>query len=217
VLCCAPTLFDAEWSMMMMRAYGQYDRRGMCWPHKYSCDDLRRSSGTTSRSAERAIKRRARTRGKAEAAEVMETGGDCPRCDWITARAACPMCGALCPFGAVGDRLWVHVDGGERDPWLSPVRMPRWASRLTLEITEVRLQRLQEISEADARAEGVRELPLQEGQQGAWWTADALAGSEMHATDPVSAYRKSWDSGKRSRPLWANNPWVWAIAFSRVP
>jgi hypothetical protein len=152
-----------------------------------------------------------------------------------------------------GERWWayyratddaiVNVDDETRSPWKSPATMPRWASRLTLEITEVRVQRLQDISEEDARAEGVRELPLQEGEPGAWWTRDIAARSALHGRDPVAAYRKAWDRAhaKRRRreylqvdargyaigrnwrsvadasALWAGNPWVWAISFRRVP
>jgi len=101
-----------------------------------------------------------------------------------------------CPYGKVGDRLWVretwtqrwdddksefdgylyaadgsfvvHVDGGqnadgsERSPWKSPIHMPREASRLTLEITGVRVERLQDISEEDAKAEGFEPIIFDE-------------------------------------------------------
>jgi hypothetical protein len=100
--------------------------------------------------------------------------------------------------------------------WISPLFMPRWASRLTLEVTEVRVQRLQEIGEQDARAEGVRELPLQEGEPGAWWTYDVTAGAALHGRDPTAAYRKGWDRINGKRAPWASNPWVWAITFQRV-
>jgi hypothetical protein len=79
--------------------------------------------------------------------------------------------------------------------------MPRWASRITLEITEVRVERLQEISEEDARAEGVR--PVNEQVE--------LLGEYR------IGYVKLWDSLNAKRGLgWDKNPWVWAIAFRRV-
>jgi len=100
--------------------------------------------------------------------------------------------------------------------WRPSIFMPRWASRLTLDVTAVRVERLQAISEDDARAEGVRELPLQEGAPGAWWTADPSAGAAMHARDPVAAFRKLWDSINGDRASWESNPWVWVVEFKRA-
>lgn len=73
--------------------------------------------------------------------------------------------------------------------------MPRWASRITLEITNVRVQRLQEISEADAEAEGVYTDP---------------------ACPAYDAYRSLWDSINARRAPWDSNPWVWALSFKRI-
>jgi hypothetical protein len=100
--------------------------------------------------------------------------------------------------------------------WRSPRFMPRWASRLTLEILDVRVQRLQEISEEDAQAEGVRPLPLQEGGAGAWWTADVSAGLALHSRTPQGAFAKGWDRISGKRASWASNPWVWALTFRRL-
>lgn len=82
------------------------------------------------------------------------------------------------------------------------MHMPRWASRITLEITEVRVERLQSISEADAIDEG-----LQSTDGGAW-----LPGPCDH---PEWAYHLLWDqiNGEGS---WAANPWVWAVSFHLV-
>lgn len=109
------------------------------------------------------------------------------------------------------------IDAAARDrKWRPSIFMPRWASRLTLDVTAVRVERLQAISEDDARAEGVRELPLQEGAPGAWWTADPSAGAAMHARDPVAAFRKLWDSINGNRASWVSNPWVWVVEFKRA-
>jgi hypothetical protein len=77
--------------------------------------------------------------------------------------------------------------------------MPRWASRITLEVTGIRVERLQDISEADANAEGVKHslhLPggrfARENFAHLWWT---IHGDE------------SWDA----------NPWVWVVEFRRLP
>ncbi len=84
------------------------------------------------------------------------------------------------------------------DKWRPSIHMPRWASRITLEITGVRVERLQEISEADALAEGVRNslhLPggrfARENFEHLWWTINGDG---------------SWEA----------NPWVWVIEFKRI-
>jgi len=85
--------------------------------------------------------------------------------------------------------------------------MPRWASRITLEITAVRVERLQEISESDAKAEGI--VPAGDGN--GWQTAD----TRHYMGDPVSAYRSLWES-INGPDSWAANPWIWVIEFKRV-
>jgi len=125
-----------------------------------------------------------------------------------------------CPYGDIGNYLWVreawqalpyYDDIPPRDlpkgadiiynadrphaPWDSRKRnalyMPRWASRITLKITDVRVERIQDISEDDARAEGVN---TKEEFQALW--------ESIHGDDPVKN--------------WAANPLVWVIEFERV-
>jgi hypothetical protein len=84
-------------------------------------------------------------------------------------------------------------------PWTPAIHMPRWASRITLEITEVRVQRLHDISEDDARAEGLALEPL------------ILDG---HA---VGCFSRLWDEINGARAAWDSNPSVWAVSFLRVP
>lgn len=79
--------------------------------------------------------------------------------------------------------------------------MPRWASRITLEITEVRVQRLQEISEADAIAEGCR--------------AVSMHSLDCDSIPPSREFAALWDS-INGAGSWSSNPWVWAISFRRV-
>ncbi|EAA7245970.1 hypothetical protein FNH63_22785 [Salmonella enterica subsp. salamae] len=127
-----------------------------------------------------------------------------------------------CPFGEVGDRIWVRetfcavpdheepagcsallyaADGnGPYGKWTPSIHMPRWASRLTLEITGVRVERLNAISEEDAQAEGVQPACYE-------------------ITPPEAAYRVSFGEVWRSiygEESWAANPWVWVIEFKRV-
>ncbi len=81
--------------------------------------------------------------------------------------------------------------------WRPSIHMPRWASRLTLEIVNVRCERLQEISEADAKAEGI----------------------EFHGVLPSAPDRFAalWDSINANRGYgWEKNPWVWVIEFKKL-
>lgn len=102
--------------------------------------------------------------------------------------------------------------------------MPRWASRITLEVTEVRLQRLQDITEEDARAEGLTCLSKDGGRIFKWGIPDrdGLPGEDddgehwqnwsLTARD---AYARLWDA-INGAGSWASNPWVWAISFRRI-
>jgi hypothetical protein len=124
------------------------------------------------------------------------------------------------------------------DRWRPAIHMPRWASRINLEITKVRVERVQDISEADAIAEG---LTAQEGMEGANWPAGVFGytgvnrgffhvrngqvccchdGNRLQLKPAVCAYRELWDSINAKRAggkyAWAKNPWVWVIEFKRV-
>lgn len=97
--------------------------------------------------------------------------------------------------------------------WRSPLFMPRWASRITLEITEVRVQRLQEISEADAQAEGTEkefEVNLATFTRDKHW--DAARASTYRL-----GFKHLWDKINKERGHgWDTNPWVWCLSFRRV-
>ena len=140
----------------------------------------------------------------------------------------------LCPYGQPGDRLWVR-EAFQRDPfkygeyvyrasvraetvfdkWTPSIHMPRRASRITLEVTAARVERLQDISEDDAKAEGICALPIQTAEPGCWWTADVSAGAALHGRTPAGAYRLLWEqiNGPGS---WDANPWVWVVEFRRI-
>ncbi|MED5545738.1 MAG: hypothetical protein VYD90_10855 [Pseudomonadota bacterium] len=100
--------------------------------------------------------------------------------------------------------------------WKPSIHMPRWASRLWLEVTEVRVQRVQDISEEDARAEGLVEYSL-EGPGGmtipCWHWLSGMDDDELY-TSAVSAFRALWNS-LHTKPgeTWADNPWVVAVSF----
>ncbi|WP_318368423.1 hypothetical protein [Enterobacter sp.] len=132
------------------------------------------------------------------------------------------LAGDACPFGTVGDRIWVRetfasglstkstlayrathkredLEDGFYDTikWTPSIHMPRWASRITLEITDVRVERLNDISDTDANAEGV--------------LADALSPARY-------VFGSLWQSiyGADNPQSWQANPWVWVIEFKRI-
>ncbi|HBR1961199.1 TPA: hypothetical protein L9M59_002133 [Klebsiella pneumoniae] len=149
--------------------------------------------------------------------------------------------GYSCPFGAVGDRIWVREtfsghylddaqiqdikDGRDKatdlceyradypdgyqasDGWAPSIHMPRWASRILLEITDVRVERLNSISQEDAQAEGL-ELT-------GWRPTYSDPDSGGEVMTPYDNFAELWSSiyGDES---WQANPWVWVIEFKRV-
>lgn len=123
-----------------------------------------------------------------------------------------------CPYGGVGDRLWVRetwslgddLDGKEaiyykatapegQYIWSPSIFMPRWASRILLEITELRAERLQEITEEDINAEGIILKGFTE--DGSWVT-------------PRYRFETVWNEINAKYP-WQSNPWVWVIGWPR--
>ncbi len=127
-----------------------------------------------------------------------------------------------CPYGQIGDRLWVRetwahnpqptseflyrADGEIEGTWRPSIFMPRHASRITLEITDIRVERLNAISEADAIAEGIRPVPHK-------YTMWKYYGKEGEYTpNPKTSYSSLWNSINGPN-AWNANPWVWAITF----
>lgn len=100
------------------------------------------------------------------------------------------------------DGVIYRADEGNADwdgRWKPSIFMPRWASRITLEITGVRVERLQDISRGDAMAEG---CPFP---------------NMMHGDDPRQWYAGLWEDINGNTPAeWKANPWVWVIEFRRV-
>jgi len=83
--------------------------------------------------------------------------------------------------------------------WRPSIFMRRWMSRITLRITDVRVERLQEISLEDCMAEGIGHLYRYEGPE--------------PALDADWRFRELWDSINAKRAPWADNPWVWVVSF----
>lgn len=107
------------------------------------------------------------------------------------------------------------VEGDSRGAgWKPSIHMPRSLSRITLEITDVRIERLQGISEADAIAEGVDQAQyLREDDD----VMVAICADKLNVPFPVARYVLLWDSINGTPPNnWNSNPWVWAISFKRI-
>lgn len=129
--------------------------------------------------------------------------------------------GDACPFGDVGDRIWVREawarynigqdshdmayratppeDWPKEGRWRPSIHMPRWASRITLEITGVRVERLASVSDDDAGKEGYPANP-------------APYGGSM---DKWLWFRQLWDSIYPDQSF-KHNPWVWVIDFRLI-
>lgn len=134
---------------------------------------------------------------------------------------------AVEPGYAPGDRLWVREtfspsaprpayradEGPEGDGWgwTPSIYMPRDYSRLTLTVTDVRVQRVQEISGEDAIAEGI-EIP----RCGCEVCSHSPTMCPADASEACMAFAALWDSINAKRPgcAWADNPWICAISFS---
>lgn len=190
--------------------------------------------------------------------------------DWWLPKGTLPY-SALpsCPFGKVGDRLWVREawsdvnyegstalayradgelksinedDGDDSDPnfekyqfanwypnliegtegkWRPSIHMPRWASRITLEITDIRVERLHGINEEDAKAEGVRQGVRKINHEAdneliyCNYLASKLDDASEWFDSPIDSFLSLWESiyGAES---WQHGPWVWVVEFKVV-
>ncbi|MCF5551933.1 hypothetical protein L6218_06280 [Pseudomonas syringae pv. syringae] len=114
-------------------------------------------------------------------------------------------------YRADGEAVWAGDDDGggdDRSAWKPSIHMPRIASRILLEITDVRVERLQAITYEEAVAEGVHR-----DRACRMWTATDEGGA-CHKY-PVPAFRDLW-SGINGAENWNANPWVWVVEFKRV-
>lgn len=96
--------------------------------------------------------------------------------------------------------------------WKPSIHMPKWASRITLEITDVRVERLNDISEADAKAEGIGGKDTVTVSE---YTTKTYKKAFQIYWDNIS--KKSWKDKVHPSPFrWKENPWVWVVEFKRV-
>lgn len=126
----------------------------------------------------------------------------CACCDLGDEYSDCT-CGNPPKYRADGYKLFT----GEK--WSPSLFMPRWASRITLEVTGVRIERLQSITEEDARAEGIKEY------------SNRTFGLDEPAccmgTNARIAFMRLWDSLNAKRGYgWKVNPWVWVVQFRKM-
>jgi len=117
--------------------------------------------------------------------------------------------GSMMYYRADGE-IWQQMEqSGTGFNWRSPRFMPRWASRILLEITDVSVQRVQDISDDDAIAEGLDA----EHADGHGYVVASPNGYVLVR----DAFRELWGSINAKRGFgWAENPWVWALTFRRV-
>ena len=140
--------------------------------------------------------------------------------------------GIKCSYGAPGDELWVkeawssigspggdyayRADGALNSAraWQPLLFMPRAASRLTLQVSDIRVERLQDITEEDASAEGYeRDMTIGERLLGHPAQPEFRPKSWRSARQKFSS---AWDEQSGYRSLWSANPWVWVVTFERA-
>lgn len=149
-----------------------------------------------------------------------------------------------CQFGQAGDRLWVRephawpgeeaylyrgnpehrtlVDEWRADPnypqikWTPSIHMKREACRTVLELTEVRVERLHDITEEDAKAEGVESIEKTAPHCHQFYKSYRLAGDGSFCEhNAIGSFMTLWESINGSSS-WGLNPWVWVLTFKKV-
>jgi hypothetical protein len=116
------------------------------------------------------------------------------------------------------EKLCPSVDWSKHKRQRPSIHMPRWASRLTLTVTEIRVHRLQEISEADAVAEGAPLDPSHHDGTQDGSNPHMVAVNAWTRISPVAWYHRLWDDLNAKRGYgWDTNPWVTVITFTVEP
>lgn len=111
-------------------------------------------------------------------------------------------------YDAAEPRPFPSGCGGGPGKLRPSIFMPRWASRITLEISDVRVERLQAITEEDAKAEGVEARRTDED----CWSD----GTYRSAYEYLWGEINGWDGQPGAKAPWPSNPWVWALTFKRL-
>lgn len=139
----------------------------------------------------------------------------------------------VCPYGQPGDRLWVreaYADIGPRltyradendgahcmvKKWTPSIHMFRADSRILLEIVSVRVERLHDLSEGDAIAEGIERMPCAVPDTKLWKNYNPGNGCTARMSIPQNSFRSLWES-INGEENWLSNPFVWVVEFKRV-
>lgn len=113
----------------------------------------------------------------------------------------------------------LNKDGSERSPWKPSIHMPKSACRIFLKIEDIRVERLQDISEADAIAEGIQPLLASTAQliEYGQLYRDYLKKPELFNEGlwPKNSYRSLWIK-INGADSWQANPWIWCLSFTRI-
>ena len=149
---------------------------------------------------------------------------------YLVYKATYPECAKQYGFDSVPDDI---KDAG--DKWTPSIHMPRKVSRIQLRITDIRVERLNDISEGDALSEGIKYRKIGDDFEGDTmyycknYMAKGAVAFYANANDdldedildteididPISSFKTLWQS-INGEPSWANNPWVWVVEFERI-
>lgn len=110
------------------------------------------------------------------------------------------------------DTEWEQAGRLKKHDTVPSIHMPRWASRITLEIAAVRVERLQDISEIDSRAEGIEQVTDFRGE---WFCYDNSNPNAGVFKEARTAFYDFWQS-INGADSWDANPWVWVVEFKNV-
>ncbi len=133
------------------------------------------------------------------------------------------------PYGTIGDRLWVRENfvqnkfngfdyrasylGSQKIRWKPSIHMPRTAARIFLEVTDIRVKRVQDINDEDCLKEGIYYDELLRG----YCIGEGFDKCCFHGSNPKYTFSYLWDkiNGKRGY-TWESNPFVWVIEFKNI-
>jgi hypothetical protein len=134
---------------------------------------------------------------------VVGEGLERPVPECVAYRATCDDDGSFDYVNGRGEHMRLKVT-----KWTPSIHMPRWASRITLDVVSVRVERLHEITEDDARREGVEPLPFERKLYPSKHAASVTEWSHR------AAFQLLWES-INGAGSWRSNPWVWRVEFQR--
>jgi hypothetical protein len=136
-----------------------------------------------------------------------------------------------CPYGKIGDVLWVRETWFKMDgqfiykadvkypkslKWKPSIFMPREACRLRIEITDIRVERLHDISQEDAIKEGIEcieKAPVGDGNLYRYYLGRNIDGVRFGVLNPIESFKSLWQSINDN---WDKNPFVWVIEFKKI-